>query len=171
LELLADAVEISPRPANWAGASALLRCDRTTQALINLLEESTDFTLQADRTASDFCDVASIEATVYTERFLGGAFTVVPAVEASDPRVTAANAVGFIDLAGTTRGGIFPQGERVEVVARQSGDNAVLMLVRGVGFELFVDYRSTNVTQAQFLSLRGVGGMRVDPRCNASWCN
>ncbi len=170
LELLADAVELAPRPANWAGGSALLRCDRTTQALISLLEESTDFTLQADRTAPDFCAVASQEATVFTERFLGGAFTVAPTVATGEPRITAGDAVGFINLAGTVRGGIFPQNERIEIIARQPGDSAVLMLVRGIGFELFVDYRNTNITEAQFLALRSVGGLRVDPRCSASWC-
>lgn len=173
LELLVDALEIE-RPPNWAGSSPLLRCDRATQALILLLDHTTDFTLQADRTAPDFCGQATREAATFVERRVDSdtqAMMGASAQAAAEPRITAENAVGFINLSATTRGGIIPMNERLELVARQSGDTATLMLVRGVGFELFVDYRNTNVTPEQFLALRSVGGLRVDPRCTAAWCD
>ncbi|TVR20582.1 MAG: hypothetical protein EA396_10430 [Anaerolineaceae bacterium] len=173
LELLVDALEIE-RPPNWAGTSPLLRCDRATQALILLLDDTTDFTLQADRTAPDFCSQATREAATFAERRVDSemqSMVAASAQAAAEPRITQENAVGFINLSATARAGIMPVGERLELVARQPGDAATLVLVRGVGFELFVDYRNTNITPEQFLALRSVGGMRVDPRCSAAWCD
>jgi hypothetical protein len=176
LELLADAVELIPRPTSWAGAPASLRCDRATQALVSYLEHATNYILTADYNSPTFCEEALRSASVYAEQFIASTVPQEfgedgPVTATSDPRITGATATGYIDLAGTVRGGIFPRGERFEVVARQSGDSATLLLVRGVGFELFVDYRDTNIPQSQFLTVRSVAGMRVDPRCVASWCD
>lgn len=176
LELLADHAELNPRPTSWAGAPAFLSCDRSVQALVTYLEHTTQYILTADYDSPTFCDEASRSASVFAEQYI--ASTVAqdfgedqPTSATNDPRITGSPSVGYIDLAGTVRGGVFPRGERFEIIARQSGDSATLLLVRGVGFELFVDYRDTNIPQAQFLSVRSVAGMRVDPRCVASWCD
>lgn len=176
LELLADYAELNPRPTSWAGAPASLRCDRATQALISYLEHATNYVLTADYDSPTFCEEAARSAAVYAEQFIASTAPQDfgedgPVTATSDPRVTGTTATGYIDLAGTVRGGIFPRGERFEVIARQSGDSATLLLVRGVGFEMFVDYRDTNIPQTQFLTVRSVAGMRVDPRCVASWCD
>lgn len=176
LELLADHAELIPRPTSWAGAPTTLTCDRSTQALVSYLQHATNFILIADYESPTYCDDIAREAAVYAEQFIASTAPQDfgedgPITTTSDPRITGSTASGYIDLAATVRGGILPRGERFEIVARQSGDHATLMLIRGVGFELFVDYRDTNVPQSQFLTVRTVAGMRVDPRCVASWCD
>lgn len=175
IELLADHAQLIPRPASWAGAPKYLSCDRSTQALVQYLEHTTDFLLIVDYDSPTFCADSARVASVFAEQYIAstapqdygedGATSTT-----SDPRITGATAVGYIDLAGTARGGVFPRGERFEIIARQSGDNATLLYIRGVGFEMFVDYRDTNVPQTQFLTVRSIAGMRVEPRCVASWC-
>ncbi|MFW5692313.1 MAG: hypothetical protein ACOCX3_03065 [Chloroflexota bacterium] len=178
LELLADTVNIE-RPSTWMGGEPLLRCNRATQSLVRLLEQGGVFTLQADRTAPDFCQQAATEASVFVEvNFLANPDLTgrvmaagLNAATISEPAVTEENAVGFLDLAATIRGGIIPVGERIEPVARDSGTDVTLMLVRGIGFEMFVDYRFTNIDEATFNNLPGAGTVRVAPRCDAGWCS
>jgi hypothetical protein len=171
LELLVDTAGIQ-RPAGWTGGDPLQRCNRSTQALVAFLEQGGVFTLQADRTADDFCHQAMIEASTFVEiNFLsnpGSAGIAAAQVTDGEPAIASEDAVGFLDLAATIRGGVIPVGERIEPVAR-SGEG--LMLVRGIGFELFVDYRFTNVTEAAFNSLPTAGAVRVAPRCDTDWCD
>jgi len=174
LELLVDETGVV-RPANWIGGEPLFRCDRATQALVRYLEEAVSFTLQADRTAANFCEVAQVEASTFAEVAIGGtlgggaAQTAAGAAgDGGDPRIVADDAVGYIDAAGTVPAATFPVGEPLELVARAPGTS--LMLVRGFRFELFVDYTKTSVPADVFESLLNVGGFRVVPRCDADWC-
>ncbi|GAB4336239.1 MAG: hypothetical protein Kow00117_18930 [Phototrophicales bacterium] len=168
LELLADRM-ITNRPAEWIGGEPLMRCDRVTQALVQFLEKSGVFTLMADRTAPDFCAQAALEAALFVEAtYLSPSPTNRVIVDPSVPQITQQDAVGFIDLAATIRAGIMPIGTQLEPVARDG--SSTLMMVRGDGFEVFVDYRFTNINQEAFEALPSVGSVRVAPFCTADWC-
>ncbi len=174
LELLVDTAGVV-RPVNWIGGEPLFRCDRATQALVRYLEEAVSFTLQADRTAPDFCDQARVEVSTFAEVAIGGTLGGAAATGTSaagsggEPRVVVDDAVGYLDAAGSFVAATLPNGEPLELVARSPGTS--LMLVRGFRFELFVDYTQTSVTQDVFESLLNVGGFRVVPRCDANWCD
>lgn len=81
LELTADAVfagEDPPRPLEWRGAPPLLRCDRTVQNAVALLQEFFGFQLAVPESVFDYCaavrnevDAALIEA-VYGGQELPG---------------------------------------------------------------------------------------------------
>lgn len=168
LELLADRMMLN-RPAEWMGGEPLMRCDRTTQALVQFLEKSGVFTLMADRTAPNFCDIAALEAALFVEaNYLSPSPENRVVVDPSVMQITEADAVGFIDLAATIRAGIIPIATRIEPVARDS--SSTMMMVRGDGFEVFVDYRFTNISQESFDVLPSIGSVRVAPFCTASWC-
>ncbi len=164
LELLAETADVT-RPASWSGGDPLFRCDRATQALVRLAEARLGFVIAADVNAPDFCTQTAEQASVFVETTLDAGDNTAQAT--GDPRITGDQALGYLDLAGTIRAGVIPVGERLEVVA--TGGN--LILVRGIGFELFVDIGQTNLTAESVAGLPNAGGIRVAPRCDADWCD
>lgn len=183
LELLADTVDQSGiRPAGWAGSDPLLRCDRALQTLVGLLERSANFILPIDVNNPDFCRLAEQQATQFAE---ANNVTINPgAPAASNPaaapnivaappgsaRVTGALALGFLNRYATEHVGLIPVGTPVSPVARSFTEFSRMMLVRGDGFELFVDHRDTTVTDAEFAVLPNVDGVQVNTHCDAAWC-
>jgi hypothetical protein len=182
LELLADvALGVDQRPNGWQGAEPLLRCDRATQAVVVFLELNGVFTLQADRTAPDFCRQAALEASLFMEinylaNPLPGASLTVPGVEgvaaqAGGGVIDSNFAVGFFDRNAVQRAGVIPNGTPIQPVGRSYVQFSNMMLVRGEGFELFIDYQFTTVTPEQFRALPDIDTLQVTPVCVVDeWC-
>jgi len=78
--------------------------------------------------------------------------------------------VGFFDLDARQRAGIIPNGDTFTPVARSSNPFSNMMLVRGNGFELFVDYATTSVTTDEFEALASMDTVTPNPTCTAEWC-
>jgi len=176
LELLGDRFG---RPEGWRGGEPLLRCDRSTQALVNFLERGGVFTLQADRTAPDFCQQATLEVSRFVEiNYLADLdddplVLIAPSDGAgggSAAQVNSDFAVAFFDRGAARRAGIIPNGTSFEPVARSAAQFSNMMLVRGDDFAVFVDYQFTNVTRAEFDTLPDVAGLEIEPVCAAAWC-
>lgn len=179
LELLADAVlQPGSRPDGWRAGEPLMSCDRSTQAAVRFLELNGVFELQADRTASNFCALAEIEVSRFIEvNYLANpdssASLVVPGLTASagDATVDQDFAVGFLDRQAVQRAGVIPPGTAIEPVARSYAQYSNMMLIRGNGFEVFVDYQFTSVTPEQFAALPDVDAVEdFGPFCQADWC-
>jgi len=63
LELAADEhFGGTARPDNWVGAAPLLRCDRTLQNLVSLLQTAYHVFLQTPSSALNYCQAAAVEA-------------------------------------------------------------------------------------------------------------
>jgi hypothetical protein len=190
LELLADTLDKpNVRPPGWVGGDPLMRCDRSLQTLVNVLERGGIFSLNVDVNAPDFCKLAENQATQFADSNIvaNPAAAAAPVNGASQPGATAGQgggaaagtgsaqinsnfAVAFLDRYGTKQVGAVPVNTVVTVVARSFAPFSHMTLVRGDGFEVFIDYKSTNLTDAQFNSLPDVDGVTVNPACNASWC-
>ena len=176
LELLADLV-LDPemgRPEGWIGAAPILRCDRATQALVDLLELNEIFVLEADAQAPDFCAQAMTQASVFVElNYLERAPVRGILTDGGLIDVASVNtrfAVGFIDRAARTRAGVIPEGTPIQPVARSYALYSSMMLVRGDGFELFVDYQFTSVSANEFDALPDVDEIQVETYCQLEWC-
>ncbi|GAB4522639.1 MAG: hypothetical protein OHK0046_35480 [Anaerolineae bacterium] len=175
LELLADQLG---RPADWAGAEPLLRCDRTTQAVVQFLESNGVFTLQADRTASDFCVQAAVEAAMFMEinllanpATLGTADSIaVFSLGGGSASVNSPYAAAFFDRSAGRRAGVVPDGTSFEPVGRSTAQFSKMMLIRGEGFEVFVDHQFTTVTVEEFETLPSIDEMEFTTSCTANWC-
>jgi hypothetical protein len=177
LELLADYVNpANVRPPGWAGGDPLLRCDRGIQSLVDLLEKNTTFRLNVDPTDPAFCKSAEIQASQYAEQHLlavstsGTTGTGGGAVAPGAVRVESKFAVAFLSRFGHQQVGTIPVGEVITPVARSYTQFSKMILVRGNGFEVFMDYRDTTMTDAQFAALQNVDSVTPNPACNAGWC-
>jgi hypothetical protein len=186
LELLADTVGQSGiRPVGWAGGDPLLRCDRALQTLVGLLERSSNFVLPLDVNNPDFCRLAEQQATQFAEANNIAVNPGAPSNSSAPNGVTGQNAVaappgsarvtgelalGFLNRYATEHVGLIPVGTPVTPVARSFTEFSRMMLVRGDGFELFVDHRDTTVTDAEFAVLPNVDGGQVNTFCDAGWC-
>jgi len=181
LELLADE-SVGARPAGWLADEPLMNCDRTTQAAVQLLELNGVFTLQADRTAPDFCQQATNEVSVFMEvnllaNPLPGGLVMAPGVGGVDgdassgtAQITETFAVGFLDRGAAVRVGVIPLDTAITPVARSYAQFSAMMLVSGDGFELFVDHNTTSVTREEFNALPNVDDSGRVPFCDAAWC-
>lgn len=179
LELLAETVLGAERPAGWIGAEPLLRCDRTTQALVRLLELNGVFVLQADRTAPDFCARAAQEASVFVEinylatgtRVGERISPVIGSTFVGDSSINSNFAVGFFDTGAVRRAGVIPNGTSFTPIARSYTQFSNMMLIEGDGFEVFIDYQFSTVTDDQFEALPNVTTLEYNVSCSADWCN
>jgi len=178
VELLADTV-LDQRPAGWLADEPIMSCDRATQAAVQLLELNGVFTLQADRTAPDFCQQATNEVSVFMEvNFLSnplpGGLVLAPGVDGvggpGTATITESFAVAFLDRGAGVRVGVVPQGTTFTPIARSFAQFSAMMLIRGEGFELFVDYNTTSVTRDAFDDLPNVDEAGSVPFCDADWC-
>jgi hypothetical protein len=180
LELLADTtIQPGVRPPGWTGDDPLMRCSRATQALVNVLERGGVFVLNVDPNLPDFCTQTEIEASRFAEANLlsnpvvpGGASNTSGSVPPPAGSVLVNNSftVAFLDLDARQRIGVIPNGESFTPVARSTSEFSNMMLVRGNGFEVYVDYATTQVTTEQFEALPTVDTIPVTPACTAAWC-
>ncbi|MFN8376185.1 MAG: hypothetical protein U0694_25335 [Anaerolineae bacterium] len=182
LELLADTiVGAGIRPNGWTGDDPIMRCNRATQALVGLLERSFrgsgGFELQIDPNSPQFCTQAEIEASRYTEVNLlsnnTGASGGLNAPAAASGTVTPIGnfTVAFLDRDAQQRIGIIPRGTALTVVARSYTTYSAMILVQAAGFQVFVDYTTTTLTEDQFEPLPNVDGVDFDTFCDADWCS
>ncbi len=175
LELLADQVNPpSVRPPGWKGADPVIRCDRSVQTLIFVLERTAGYKLSVDPLARDFCRMAELQATAYAESNLlpnakvshsGGQSAVGGAVQINSPY-----AVAFLDRFGRRPTGTIPVGEAITPVARSYTQFSKMMLVRGNGFEVFIDFSASTVSENQFSALPDINSSSVQTTCTAAWC-
>jgi hypothetical protein len=187
LELLADTVGVpNVRPTGWTGADPLLRCERGVQALVNVLERGGVFSLNVDGSSPDFCHLAEIQASQFAETNLlssqtttittssGGSGASVspglPAAISGNAQIDSDIAFAFLNRYGTEQVGKIPVGTNVEPIARSFTEFSAMTLVRGQDFQVFIDYRDSNLTDDQFAVLPNVDGVSQETACNATWC-
>lgn len=175
LELLADLIYgVNNRPQGWVGGDPLLRCNRATQALVNLLERGGIFRLDVPANDTEFCRKAELQVTQFTEtQILANAQLDTLFTDSFfilEPQQTGANAVAFLDTGATRRVGVIPRGIPIRIIARSYAQFSNMMLVSGPDFEVFVDYTTTTVTAEQFRRLPNVASLEINPNCFATWC-
>lgn len=179
LELLADAlIQPGVRPPGWTGADPLMRCNRATQTLVNVLSQN-GYALRADPNSAAFCRQAEIETSQYIERTMlntestGASLigrgndspVVVGVIEASTQHTLA-----FLDRNAATRVGIIPQHTTLKPVARSYAPSSNMMVVQGDRFQVYVDYKLTNISVGTFRSLPDVDTLPITLQCGAAWC-
>jgi hypothetical protein len=175
LELLADqVVQPGVRPPGWAGDTPIMRCDRSTQNLVQLLEITAQFVVTADPGNVDYCQQVAIQASQFTEArilsptsstLIGGAVAPAGSITANG-NIT----IAFLDRNARQSVGVVPIGEPLVPVARSYAQFSNMVLVRGEDFEVFVDFTTTTLTRAQFEALGDVNSLTPSPVCNAYWC-
>ncbi len=186
LELLADTVTgVNVRPPGWSGGAPIMRCDRATQTLVDLLEGS-GFVVFADPASPNFCDLTAIQASQFAEANFftavpigaGGGSTTTSVSEAraalpsgSSIRAAGDVAFAFLNRYATQRVGTIPEDVLFVPVARSYTQFSHMTLVQGDQFEVFVDYKTTTLTDEQFDSLPNVNDYGADPVCEAEWCH
>ena len=179
LELLANAVYGSQttRPNNWNLTDPLYRCNRSTQALVNLLVRNDLFTVSVPANSPTYC--ADVETAVarFTEINLLNTETLTLNAGqggggiAGDIRVDTEIAVAFFDTRATRRAGVVPFDTPLEPIARSTRDFSRMVLFDGGSFTLFLDYRNTTLSQDAFRNLPGVDTLEsVETQCSAFWC-
>ena len=179
LELLADAyIGQNNRPENWIGDNnPLVRCDRPTQTLISLLQRGGVFTLTTAGTDPQFCLLAMLEATTFSERTLLSNPVDQPifssAVRASSLGANTIDtdfAVAFLDRSAVLSVGLMPKETPITPVARSTAEFSRMTLIQGDGFLAFVDYRDTTLTEEEFQTLPNADEYPTEPFCSADWC-
>ena len=176
IEILADVVIGAQgiRPAGWMGDDPLMRCNRATQSLFTLLNDrGIDFVI--DFTAPDYCRAAEDAASRFVEE------------QVLQPPMLSANAavqqgrypfiadspfmVAFLDRVARQKIGVLPVGTGFQPVSRSYVEFSNMMLIRGDDFQVFVDYTTTPLNAAEFLSLPDIGsGSGGGTYCRADWC-
>ena len=178
LELLADNImgTATIRPAGWQGDDPLMRCDRTTQALITVLNRE-GYGFNIDFGQAGLCDSLNIEIAQFVERTV---LQPPPAITTADELNTfnsrqpfrAENyyVVAFYDRKARNRAGVLPEGTGFAPVSRSGFEFSNMMLIEGNDFRIFVDYLTTSVTTEQFYALPEIGEGTQITLCNAAWC-
>lgn len=176
LELLADLVYgKGQRPVSWGGGDPLLKCSRSTQTLISLLERGGVYNLQIDPNDPEFCKRAEIDVTVFTEQNIlanaqiGDLFTN-ELIVLSPHNITTDIAVAWLDSTATRQVGIIPRGTPIQIVGRSYAQFSRMMLVSGDNFEVYVEYTNTSVDAQAFRRLPNVTSLQTAPYCFADWC-
>lgn len=176
LELLADiVVGPSVRPPGWAGDDPAMRCDRSTQNLLRLLRNGYQFEPTVLPTSPDYCQQLAVQVGQFVEvNLLAGSSAASPLAQSvggsGTENAIADIGLAFLDRDATRRVGTIPSTESFTPVGRSQTQFSRMTLVRGAGFEVFVDYSTTTITEAEFLSLPDVNGLNAQPFCDAAWC-
>lgn len=185
LELLADTViQPSVRPPGWAGDDPLMRCNRSTQGMVRVLERNGLFVSDADPSQPNYCQQVETQIGQYVEVNLvnsslnlqsgasGSNNASNPIGSASGGTANALDAVGlaFLDRYATQRVGAIPTSVRLTPVARSFTLFSHMTLVRGDNFEVFVDYKTTTISAQTFSTLPNVNDVGIKTFCSASWC-
>lgn len=184
LELLADAV-IAPnvRPPNWMGDNPIMRCSRATQAMALLLESRGLLTMPTSSPGSaTFCADLETEVSVFAEvALLDGTILSQPERPAPDANSQVENpnepvsiitpgALAFYDRSATRLAGAVPLNTSVVPVARSYSDFSRMTLVRGEGFEVFVDFQDTTLDTLTYEALGDINAISFSPACIVAWC-
>lgn len=174
MELLADVVIGAQglRPAGWTGDDPIMRCSRATQSLFTLLR-SRDVMLTVDFGQPNYCEAAESIASRYVERNVLQPPPVV-ASSANDQgrytyQVDNPFVVAFLDRAARRKIGVLPVGTGFEIIGRSGFEFSNMMLIRGDGFQVFVDYTTTQIRNADFAFLP-IADSGAITDCQAAWC-
>ncbi|MEM6283554.1 MAG: hypothetical protein AAF787_15285 [Chloroflexota bacterium] len=181
VELLADTVVApSVRPPNWLGDEPIMRCNRSTQALVELLESRNLLMTTASPASPTYCADLEAEVSVFTELNLLEQPEPAPAAAAAtqaapqNPNAQASivtpGTIVYFDRGALEIAGIIPQGELFTPVARSYAQFSRMMLIRGEGFELFVDYQNTTLDAPTFEALGDINVIDVAVSCALDWC-
>lgn len=182
LELLADELlGFNQRPDGWKGADPLLRCDRATQALANLLSRGGVFQVNIDRNAPDYCRQVEKVASVFSEVnllsnpigqpvFSQQTQAQVQGSVAGSVKVDTEFAVAFLDRNAALKLGVIPFGTSVRPIARSYVQFSNMLLVEGADFLVFVDYTDTTLDESQFKALPDVDNAGGETFCAAEFC-
>lgn len=177
LELLASLVYgKDKRPAGWLGGDPLLRCNRSTQTLITLLERGGVYRLDIPANTPNFCREAELAVTKFVDTQIlanaqvGNLFSDQVAM-LSAHQIDSEVAVAFLDSAASRNVGVIPNGEPIQVIARSYVPFSKMMLISGLDFQVFVEYTNTTVTDQQFRALPNVDSLQIAPGCFADWCD
>ncbi len=171
LEVLADAkLGFNQRPPGWTYEGALVRCPRTVQNLVMLLQSSVGLLYEAQATGPGFCQQVALEVSGLVEGGQldpgtgGGGEAAAPAGLEEGPSASGVVTVGGIPGAATNpnayldrfarlRIGVIPRGTPFTALARSSTPDSRMMLVQGEGFVVWVAWPWTTITVEQYLSL------------------
>lgn len=174
LELLATEVIGAPgvRPAGWLGDDPIMRCNRATQSLFTLLQDR-GIEIQIDFTQPDYCRTAEDTASRFVERQVLQPPMLSASAAVSQGRyafvVDNPFMVAFLDRVARQKIGVLPVGTGFDPVSRSYVEFSNMMVVRGDGFQVFVDYTTTPLSIEEFLALPDVGG-GGGIYCDAEWC-
>lgn len=189
VEVLANAI-FAPgvRPAGWSGDDPVLSCDRNTRTLVEILNRAGFEMTAINTTAPDYCQRLAVMISQFSEVNLlpANAQALLPAVTGSLPSDSSGRSaapitgnvtidtrfgVGFLDRSAAFKVGVIPEGELVVPIARSYTQFSNMLLVRGAGFVLFVDYLDTTLTREQFRDLPDVDVAGEETFCDPDWCN
>lgn len=180
LELLADTLlGIGVRPSAWTGPrDPIVRCDRSTQSLVNLLRRGNFFAVDLDASSPTFCADVAIAANRFVEENLlvgdnASAIFNAPVSSAAPTGAIVVDtqfAVAFLDRFATLNVGVVPLGTAVSPVARSYTQFSNMTLIQGEGFLVFVDWRDTTLTEQQFRQLPNFEEVNARPFCTALFC-
>lgn len=193
LELLADTViAANQRPTDWSGDDPLMRCNRSTQTLVLLLERSGIYSPLTDPRSPNYCGAVSVEINQFVEANYPNGLGVLPQAQTSSPvaAMTAPEAaadsspisgddvhfandwtaIAFLDRYAMRRVGTIPAEEPFRVLARSYTQFSRMILVEGADFLVFVDYRSTTLPGSVFDDLPDINTGVYETTCEAGWC-
>lgn len=185
IELIANEIfgDNFVRPVEWVGSDPVLRCGRATQALADLLTNTTAFTITSvSMTSPTFCEDLEVAAARFAEVNLvdlGGITVFQSGADGSRqaPIVLGPNsitidsqfAVGFTDRFANGSFGVVPIDTPVTPLSRSYAQFSNMLLIQGDGFTFFVDYLDTTLSREAFESLPQVED-NAATFCDTSWC-
>ncbi len=179
LELLANArLGIGVRPTGWTGGSAMTGCARETQVLAYTLLTNASFVPEVDGSMAQFCTISASQLEAYAGQNPDAlivrsapAQAVAGSVSGSGQFTPQGNAAyGFLDRYATQRIGIIPATESFVPLARSFTQFSRMTLIQGTGFQVFVDWKTTSMTENDFRNLPNVNDFDAAPNCTAAWC-
>lgn len=177
LELLADnMMGAGGRPDGWSGGEPIARCDRATQNLAYLAQTFEGWAFEGDSTALDFCQQAAQQLAQFDAAALNARASApisAPAGQGGGSgllRALGDDTYGYLDRSATQRIGVIPIEETFTALARSYTPFSRMTLVQGNGFQVYVDWKTTTMTEAEFWALPNVREAGADPVCNVVWC-
>jgi len=177
LELVADRVvgAATIRPSGWQGGDPLMRCERAIQALVTLLER-TGFSGEVDFSQENACDQLAMQAAQYAEEELiqpdfgseAAQTTSTTSTSILPYRVNNAYTVAFFDRRARESAGAIPLNTGFRPIGRSNTAFSNMLLISGEGFQLYVDFTTTDLSYTDFATLPPVGEDAT--YCTAAWC-
>ncbi|MBN1967343.1 MAG: hypothetical protein JW910_22005, partial [Anaerolineae bacterium] len=174
LERLADAaLGFNERPVGWTypETAALVRCSRSTQNLVSLLRANDDFVFTvSDPSQPSFCRSIEIEAGTFVENppadtgnqgailagspgeaSEGSGIVIIETGEGIFGEATRPNI--FLDHSARVEVGLMPRGTTFVALARSSAPDSSMMYVQGEGFNVWLSWEYTTLSEPQYLGL------------------
>lgn len=177
LELLAWTLMRNQRPIGWTGGDPVLKCDRASQTLVNVLERGGLYRVDVDANDPEFCKNVTLGVSRFVETEILANAQIDRIFSEEIPllsryEVTTNIAVAFLDSAATRRVGVIPRGTPILVRARSYRDFSKMVLVAGDGFEVYIEYTNTNLPDEIFRALPNAETFQNNTGClDAAWCN